>query len=406
VTEGIPPQQLLAPAVIDNPYPFYRRLRTEAPVWDVANTGIFTVSTDALVAEATNRVEDFSSNIECLLYRDDAGLPSRISFGGDGIQVLATADPPVHPVHRRTVFPGLVARRMRTLEPDIVEIAEGAVAAMLGCGGGDFMADVGNLVPITMISRLIGFRDADLDQLLTAAFDSTSLLGSTLTLDELTTLIGRSEDVQTFIAERLALALKDPREDLLGAVAHGVRQQVFDEVAATIMLQTLLSAGGESTTSLLGNAVRILAENYQLQQHLREHPEQMEAFVEEALRLESPFRFHMRSVHHDTELGNVRVPAGSTLLLLWGSANRDETEYDQPEGIDLDRPVPRHHLGFGRGIHHCVGAPLARLEAQIVLRVFLTQTSRIELDPVRRPKWVQSLMVRRHEELFLRVQPA
>jgi cytochrome P450 len=189
-------------------------------------------------------------------------------------------------------------------------------------------------------------------------------------------------------------------------VAHGVRHQVLDEAAATIMLQTLLSAGGESTTSLLGNAVRILAENYQLQQQLREHPEQIEVFVEEALRLESPFRFHMRSVHHDTELGGVIIPAGSTLLLLWGSANRDETEYDQPDAIDLDRPLSRHHLGFGRGIHHCVGAPLARLEAQTVLRVLLAHTSHIELDPECLPKWVQSLMVRRHEELFLQVQPA
>jgi cytochrome P450 len=406
VSEGLAAGQLLAPAVIDDPYPFYRRLRTEAPVWDVAGSGVFTVSTHALVAEATSRVEDFSSNIDSLLYRDEQGLPSRISFGGDGIQVLATADPPVHPVHRRTVFPELVARRMQTLEPDIVEIAEGGVAAMLGRGGGDFMADVGNLVPITMISRLIGFRDADLDELLRAAFDSTSLLGSTLTLDELTALIGRSENVQTFIAEQLALALREPHEDLLGAVAHGVQEQVFDEVAATIMLQTLLSAGGESTTSLLGNSVRILAENDQLQQHLRQHPEQIEAFVEEALRLESPFRFHMRSVHLDTELGGVTIPAGSTLLLLWGSANRDEAEFDRPDAIDLERPITRHHLGFGRGIHHCVGAPLARLEAQAVLSVLLASTSHIELDPGRSPNWVHSLMVRRHEELFLQVRPA
>jgi cytochrome P450 len=406
VSEGIDPTQLLAPAVIDDPYPFYRRLRTRAPVWDVADSGVFTVSTHALVAEATSRVEAFSSNIECLLYRDHTGLPRRISFGGEGIQVLATADPPAHPVHRRTVFPELVGRRMRTLEPDIVEIAEGGVAAMLRRGGGDFMADVGNLVPITMISRLIGFRGADLEELLKAAFDSTSLLGSTLTLDELTALIGRSENVQTFIAEQLALALKDPHEDLLGAVAHGVEEQVFDEVRATIMLQTLLSAGGESTTSLLGNSVRILAENHQLQQNLRDNPEQIEAFVEEALRLESPFRFHMRSVHHDTELGGVTIPAGSTLLLLWGSANRDETEFDRPDAIELDRPIARHHLGFGRGIHHCVGAPLARLEAHIVLRVLLARTSHMEIDPDRRPKWVDSLMVRRHEELPLLMRPA
>jgi cytochrome P450 len=257
-----------------------------------------------------------------------------------------------------------------------------------------------------MISRLVGFRDADLDELLSAAFDSVSVLGSTLTLDELTALIGRSGSVQTFLANQLALALRDPHEDLLGAVARGVQEHVFDEFQAIIMLQSLLSAGGESTTSLLGNSVRILAEDYQLQQNLREYPEQIEAFVEEALRLETPFRHHMRSVPHDTELGGVAIPAGSTLLLLWGSANRDETEFDRPDAIDLDRDIARHHLAFGRGIHYCVGAPLARLEARSVLRVLLARTSQIELDPDRRPKWVQSLMVRRHDELFVRLRPA
>ena len=105
-------------------------------------------------------------------------------------------------------------------------------------------------------------------------------------------------------------------------------------------------------------------------------------------------------------LGHDHLPAGSTLLLLWGSANRDETEFDRPDAIELDRPIARHHLGFGRGIHHCVGAPLARLEAHIVLRVLLARTSHMEIDPDRRPKWVDSLMVRRHEELPLLMRPA
>lgn len=404
MNEGIAADLLLAPDIVDNPYPFYRRLRAEAPVWKVADTGVVTVSTHALVAEATSRVEDFSSNIDCLLYRDDDGLPRRVSFGGEGVQVLATADPPAHTLHRRTVFPELVARRMRTLEPDIIEIAERGVATMLESGHGDFMADVANIVPITMISRLIGFRDSDMDELLFAAFDSTSLLGSTLALEELTSLVGRSGDVQTFIADQLMRALNDPRDDLLGAVARGVLEHVFDENGATIMLQTLLSAGGESTTSLLGNSVRTLSEHPQLQQQLRQHPEQIEGFVEEVLRLESPFRFHMRSVPTDTHLGGVAIPSGSTLLLLWGSANRDAAEFERPDEIRLDRTIARHHLGFGRGIHHCVGAPLARLEAQNVLQVLLARTSRFELDADHLPEWVNSLMVRRHQQLHLRLQ--
>ena len=150
---------------------------------------------------------------------------------------------------------------------------------------------------------------------------------------------------------------------------------VFGDFEAIGILHTLLSAGGESTTSLLGNAVRILAEHPDLQEHLRQNPEQIPAFVEEALRLEPPFRYHMRSVPKDTTLGGVDIPAGATVLLLWGAANRDAAEFERPDEIDLHRQVPRRHVAFGRGIHHCVGAPLARIEARNVLTVLLERTT-------------------------------
>ncbi|HEX3459869.1 MAG TPA: cytochrome P450, partial [Acidimicrobiales bacterium] len=171
---------------------------------------------------------------------------------------------------------------------------------------------------------------------------------------------------------------------------------------ATI-LHTLLSAGGESTTSLLGNSVRILAEHPDLQEHLRRHPERIPMFVEEALRLETPFRYHMRNVTRDTTLGGTPIPAGSTVLMLWGSGSRDSKVFERPDEIDLERHVLRRHLAFGRGIHHCVGAPLARIEARIVLTALLEQTRNITLDPEHGPRWANSLMVRRHDRLPVRL---
>lgn len=403
MTHDIPATLLLAPDVIDDPYPFYGRLRAEAPVWAVGGSGVFTVATFELVAEATARVEDFSSNITCLLYRDDAGLPCRFPFGDALAQALATADPPVHALHRSTVFPELVARRMEQLEPDIFAIADACVTEALERETVEFMTAIGNVVPITMISRLVGFRGGDVDQLLRAAFDSTAMLGSTSTLDQLTELIKRTGEIHDWISHQLETALEHPGDDLLGAVARGVRDGVFTDFEAFTILHTLLSAGGESTTSLLGNAVRMLAEHPELQQQLRAHPELVPTFVEEAVRLEPPFRYHMRDVPEDTSLGGACIPAGSTLLLLWGSANHDPNEFEHPDDVDLQRPVPRHHLSFGRGIHHCVGAPLARVEARTVLSVLLERTSDITLDPDRPPRWVDSLMVRRHEELPVRL---
>ena len=390
---------LLHPAVIAEPYGFYEELRAQAPVWEVPGTGIFTVATFQLLAEAAARVEDFSSNLNCLLYRDAQGLPCRLPFGDAGIQALATADPPMHAVHRGTVFPELVAKRMAALEPDVVEIAEHCVRHAVNDGSVDFMTAIGNVVPITMISRLIGFHDADLDQLLHSAFDSTAMLGSTLSYDELVAHIARTGEIEEWVSSQLSAARSEPSHDLLGAVAEGVRNQAFSEVEAAVILHTLLSAGGESTTSLIGNAVRILAEDGALQSQLRQSPELIPMFVEEALRLEPPFRYHMRHVPNDTALGGVGIPAGATVLLLWGAANRDADMFDHPDSIDLTREAPRRHVAFGRGIHHCVGAPLARVEARNVLSVLLARTREINLDPHRQPRWVNSLMVRRHEEL-------
>lgn len=403
MTRAISPTLLLDPKMIDDPYPLYRRLHAEAPVWEIPGAGVFAVSTAELVAEATGRVEDFSSNISCLLYRDAAGLPCRLSYGDAGVQALATADPPLHALHRSTVFPELVAKRMDELEPDVAEIADECVTRALAGGTVEFMTAIGNVVPITMISRLIGFHDSNLDELLGAAFDSTAMLGSTLSHDELIEHIGRTGEIQTWLADQLSTAMKGPGDDLLGAVARGVEAGVLSDVEANVILHTLLSAGGESTTSLLGNAARILAENPELQQRLRQNPDQIPIFVEEALRLESPFRYLMRSVPATTTLGAVDIPAGATVLLLWGAANRDSAVFERPDEVDLQRQAPRRHVSFGRGIHYCVGAPLARIEARIVLTVLLERTSSITLDPERAPRWVNSLMVRRHEELPVRL---
>jgi cytochrome P450 len=406
VTHGIPGTLLLDPQVVEDPYPFYRRLQTHAPVWPVPNTDVFVVSSFARLIEAVGRVEDFSSNVHALLYRDENGLPRPLSFGGDsGVQTLATADPPVHTVHRSVVFPDFMAKRMAELESEIADIAGRCVRRAIEDGTVDFMAAVGNVVPITLISSLIGFRGSDPGRLLQAAFDSTLLVGVTLSLQQLQTLVARSDDIGAWMADQLAAAANEPEDDVLGTVARGIDSGVLSLTEGVLTLQTLLGAGGESTTSLLGNAVRIVAERPDLQDQLRRDPELVPAFVEEALRLESPFRHLMRSVPTDTTLGGVDLPAGATVLLFWGAANRDPAEYEHPDEVVLDRPVPRHHVAFGRGIHYCVGAPLARLEARIVLTTLLEQTTSITLDPERPPRWVESLQARRHERLPLHLVP-
>lgn len=397
----LPATLLLDASVIDDPYAFYRRLVAEAPVWPVPGTEIVIVSSFDAVSEVVGRVDDFSSNLRSLLYRNALGTPELFPFDPD-LQALATADPPVHAAHRGTVFPELVARRMTALRPDIEALAEDLLAKALSKPRFEVMNDIANAIPIRVVSQLIAFQGADPAQLLTAAFDTTAMLAATKPLEEIQTAMERSVEVITWIADQLQQSVdRGGGDGILGVIGAAVAAGELDFSIGFAILQTLLSAGGESTTSLLGNAIHMLALNPELQTRLRNEPELVAPFIEEALRLESPFRYHLRHTTRETELRGVPIAAGSTLLLFWGAANRDPAEYDRPDEVVLDRQVPRHHLAFGRGIHFCVGAPLARLEAQIVLTQLLAATEHFALDSDRPSTRVDSLMVRRFDTLPL-----
>jgi cytochrome P450 len=402
VVAEIPGTLLLEPAVVEDPYPFYDRLRREAPVWPVPGTNVVVVSSFDAINEVVGRIGDFSNNLRALLYRDERGLPQQLSFGEEGFEAMAAADPPVHTVHRRAVFPNLVAQRMVTLEDDMHRLARQLVDRFVATGGGDFMPSVGNALPIAIIAQLIAFRDSDLDALLDAAFASTLMVAVTGTLDELGELMERSMAVSTWIEGQLEVS-DAPEGSLLSTIRHAIDAGDVSAEEGVTILHNLLSAGGESTTSLIGNAVRMLAEQPALQRELRASPQLIPIFVEEVLRLESPFRFMHRWAPADTTLQGVAIPAGATVLVFFSAANRDPAEYDSPDELRLDRASPRHHVAFGRGIHHCVGASLARLEAKAVLTELLAATTSIGLVPDAPPERVYSLMVRRHERLPLQV---
>jgi cytochrome P450 len=396
---------LLDPAVLADPYDFYRTLREEAPVWSVPGTEVVAISTFDLLSEAVARPEDFSSTMRCLLYRDEDGLPARLDFGDATTPTLAAADPPLHTTHRRAVFPELVARRMRALEDDIRALSAATVASALRHNNFDFMATIGNIVPITVVAKLIGFRDTDPMQLLQAAFESTTMVGGTMPLDRLNDLVTRVGIIQEWIKDQVTASGEGDDETILLAVRRALDIGTLEMGEVQTILHTLLSAGGESTTSLLGNAVRMLAEAPALQQRLRARPEDIDVFIEEVLRLESPFRLMMRSVPHDTTLGGVDITAGATALLFFAAGNRDHAQFDNPDRVDLSRGSPKRHLAFGHGIHFCVGAALARIEARAVLTELLQQTQDFTLDPDHDPQWVDSLLVRRHAQLHVTATP-
>ncbi len=400
LTSTIPATALLDPANLDNPYPLYRQLRQAAPVWRVPDTDIFVISSYGLLDEACRRIEDFSSRMTSVLYRKRGGVPARLHRRGGIMQVLATADPPIHGRHKMAIAGHFSPKRVATIEQDIQTTADALIDRALRQKTIEFMDVVANPLPMMIVSKLIGFQKAPLDKLLQAAFDSTAIVGGNSNIAQLGWYSLRSFLINHWIGKQLQAAEKEDT-NILGSIKQGIASGDMTVMEGRAFLHIFLSAGGESTTSLLGNAVRILADDSGLQQTLRAQPELLPTFIEEVLRLEAPFRYHLRSVARETELGGVALPEGGTVLLFWGAANRDPAAFENADQIDLNRP--RRHTTFGRGIHTCIGAPLARLEALVVLRTLLHRTTHIALDKIQEPRWERSLQVRRYQQLHVRL---
>jgi cytochrome P450 family 144 len=403
-----PGDRLLAAEFHHDPYPFFTRLRRDAPVWRLPGENAYLVSTWDLVAEATRRVQDFSNHFRYTLFSHDDGTLGALETGASGPDVFAGADPPVHTAQRKIFFSELVQKKMDALEPYVVALTNQLLDQVLDADSCDLAVGLAHPLPMRVIAeRVIGFRDPDVNQIRQWVFDGSRLVGGLLTLDQMASLSESVSGMAPWTAAQLDDALASSTEgDVLSAAAAGVRNGSLTREEAAFTLMVLVGAGAETTTSLIGNAIGLLAERPLLQDEVRAEPAKMATFIEEVLRFESPFRYHPRTVARPVELAGVEIPEGALVLLLWSAANRDEAVFERPDEIVLDRHNSHLHFGFGRGIHHCVGAPLARLEARVVLTKLLERTKWFALDPDRPQRWADSVWIRRHEHLPLVLEPS
>jgi cytochrome P450 family 144 len=389
---------------LQDPYPLYDRMRHHASVHRIGDSVFYAVCGWDAVVEVVNRVEDFSSNLTAtMVYRDD-GTVTAFDMGplGGPQHALATADDPVHDVHRKVLLPHLSARRVRVIE----EFAE-ATAIQLWSGGLvdgqiEWMSAVANRLPMMVVARLLGLPEEDVDKLIRLGYATTTLLDGVVSPTQVEAAGMAAMELSGYVMEHFAKAGESPAPGLIGDLAARYASGELEQLPALAIMLTLFSAAGESTASLLGSAAWILVSHSDIQEQVRANPELLGAFIEETLRYESPFRGHYRHVVRDTTLAGVDVPADSRLLLMWGAANRDPRQFDTPNEFRLDRTGAKGHVTFGKGAHFCVGAALARLEAQIVLRMLLEQTTWIEAAEVGR--WLPSILVRRLERLELNVR--
>lgn len=394
---------LMDPATIEDPYAAFDALREGEPVHRIPDTDFYAVTSRALVMEALGRTEEFSSNLTGVLVHQEEGPPTTFDMdgGGSAVHVLATADDPTHQQHRKLVLPALVARRIRALEPKIEELA--ARLMREGATGGriEWVEAMADKLPLILVAHLVGLPESDAPQLISWSYDATEMLDGLIDSRRLMEVVGSAAALTGYLFEKFARARQDPGDDLMGDLARACAAGDLEDHVAVLMLVQLVGAGGESTAGLLANAARQLASRPDLQASLRADRTLLPLFLEESLRLESPFRGHHRHVRVESELGGVVLPAGSHLLLMWGAANRDPAEFARPAELDLGRENLRTHLAFGRGAHFCVGAALARLEARVALTALLDASGTVTLAADAPPERVPSLFVRRHRTLTL-----
>jgi cytochrome P450 len=386
---------------IQDPYPLYEAMRSRGGVNRIGDSVFYAVcGWDALV-EAVERVEDFSSNLTATMVYHDDGTVTPFEMGqlGGPMQVLATADDPLHAQHRKLLLPHLSAKRVRVIEEFAEATAKRLWAEASGDGRIEWMSAMANRLPMMVVARLLGLPDDDVDELIRLGYATTTLLDGIVSEDQLSAAGVAAMELSAYVLEHFEKAIENPQPGLIGDLAARTKSGELEQLPALAVMITLFSAAGESTASLLGSAAWILAERPAVQEQLRAHPELLGAFIEETLRFESPFRGHYRHVVKDTTLAGVELPADSRLLLVWGAANRDPEHFDTPEEFRLDRSALKGHVAFGKGAHFCVGTPLARLEARGVLQTLLEQTTWIEAAEVGR--WLPSILVRRLERLEL-----
>jgi cytochrome P450 len=398
--------------VLECPHPYFGALRDREPVHRVDGTDAYLVTRLDLIREVVADPARFSSRTGEFLFCDEAGRAGlrppigEVGHDADAYGILATADPPDHARHRGVLTRILSTSAIKAREDEFRALIDSALDQGLATGRVEWMSAVAEPLPMLMVTRLLGVPDDDAPVLKEQGYAAVELISGFVPEADVPRLQARLVEIGPAI-EALTAACASPAPDastVVGLCAQAIAAGELDELEVFGILATLLAAGGESTTSLLGAGVRLLAEDHDLQDHLRSDRSRIPVFVEEACRIEPPFRGHYRRVVADTTLGGVHLPAGTRLVLVWPAANRSPELGG--EVVDLDRTNPRQHVGFGWGMHLCIGAPLARMEARVAFEQLLARTRNFTIEPGTAIHHHRSLMVRRLESLPLTIEAA
>jgi hypothetical protein len=370
----------LEPENLANPYPLYRRLQREDPVhWDCY-----------LHAWIVTRYEDVVQVLQHFR-AERSPTPEKLSaLGLEELNPIAQVlvrqmiflDPPAHTRLRALAAAAFTPARAERLRVHIQEITDELISAIAANGRMDVIADLADLLPATVTAELMGVPVSDRDLLKSLSKDFSEMLGNFQhNPGRATKMLKTAEEMTRYFSERLREQQSEPRDGVvrsfLTAEIDGDRLTEAEVVANCIIT---LVGGLETTTNLIGNGLLSLLRNPSEFARLSEHPRLMPGAVEELLRFESPIQYTVRLAPDDLELGGKKLRKNDAVMAVLGAANRDPARFENPDELKLMRQDNRH-LAFGYGGHYCFGAPLARMEAQIVFDSLIRRLRNMSLDP-------------------------
>jgi len=372
-----------------DPFPVYAHLRDVDPVHLLPDLGWYMVTSMDLVREAL-RQPDLYSNAVSSGRRTEP--PEEIADelaeiraqGFPYVPALGLNDPPRHTRYRRMVNRAFTPRALAWMEPLVESVAAELAADLVDASTVDIIAALTRPLPVYAILRILGLGDDRRDDVVRWSDAATASLGRRLTPEEWLQAERDMVDFQLSIAAELDDRRISPREDLLSVLVRPDDDEATDLTNGELvwLVRELIVAGNETTTRALAEAVLMLDGRQEEWQRMREEPGRAAEVAEEAIRLCSPAIGMFRRATRDTVLGGVQIPAESVMYLVYGAANRDPAVFHDPDVFAPGREHARDHVAFGHGIHVCVGAGLARLEAAAALRAMAHNVDRLEvLDP-------------------------
>jgi len=376
---------------VADPYSYFEALRGKCPVHRESHHDVMMVTGYDEAVQVFNDAETFSSCLSVtgpfpgfpVPLDGDVDVSELIEQYRDQLPMsdqLPTLDPPVHTDHRGLLMRLITPRRLKENEASMWHLADRQLDSYLAGGEGDFISGFAGPFTLLVIADLLGVPEEDRDEFAATLQrpQSDPGVGSTEKAMEHTPLEYLYERFSAYAEDRR----REPRDDVITGLATATFPDgSTPDVADVARVATnLFAAGQETTVRLLSNALKLIAENTEFQHLLRTERDRIPNFIEETLRMESPIKGDFRLSRKPTTVGGVDIPAGTTLMVLNGAANRDPRHFDDPGTFDATRGNARHHLAFGRGIHTCPGAPLARAEARVGIERILDRTADIRIS--------------------------